>query len=505
MTMEVGYVKSVKGPIVYLDGLPSVKIGDLVEGQAALGFVSALLPEKVEVMLIRTDDVKPGQSFTPTGKTLSLPAGDFLLGRAIDPLGNPIDAGPPIPKENVTQISLEPESLGVANREFIRQQFETGITLVDTVAPLGRGQRELVMGDARSGKSGFIVDIIINQKNKNVICVYGCIGKPAMDVHDLIAALKRNDALKHTIFVASFSGDSPPLIYLSPKAALAIAAYFQQQGKDVLLILDDMGVHAKIYREISLLGGRTPGREAYPGDIFYEHAHLLERAGCFNSTAGAGSITALPMVELGLTDFTGYISTNLMSMTDGHFLFDASLYAQGQRPAVDLLLSVSRVGQQTQKQVQVELGFKIKQILTESQRLVSLTSFSSELPAETRRLLTQKNMIMELLRQAQSVYISLAEQTILMALPFCEFLKSKDEKFLLAFKDIFINCLRTNEKIKAVVDQVLDLPGVDELVKKVDEVGPEFLAAVGKIKPNVPTGSVVPEAVSTKQPTQNDQ
>lgn len=499
--MEIGYVKAVKGPIVYLDGLPSSRIGDLVGSDSgAMGFISALMPDKVEVMLIRLDDVRPGESFSPTGQTLSLPVGDFLLGRAISPLGEPIDGGPPLPKTKVTEMSLEPTALGVADREFIREQFETGIMLVDTVAPIGKGQRELVMGDARSGKSGFLVDVVINQKDKGTVCIYGCIGKPATDVHDLMEALKRNQALKHVVFVASFSGDTPPLIYLSPKSALAVATYFQKLGKDVLLILDDMGVHAKIYREISLLGGRTPGREAYPGDIFYEHAHLLERAGCFNKAAGGGSITALPMMELGLTDFTGFISTNLMSMTDGHFLFDASLYSQGQRPAIDLLLSVSRVGQQTQHQVQVELGFRLKQILTEAARLVSLTSFSSELPPETRRLLTQKNMIMELLRQAQSVHISLAQQVVLMALPFCPFLSLKDEKFLLAFKGVMINSLRENPKVKALVDAALDFSGVDELIKKVDELGPEFLAAVGQLKPTPVSGSEVSEATSTAQP-----
>ena len=501
--MEIGYVKSVKGPIIYLDGLPGAKIGDLVASESgALGFVSALTPSQVEVMLIRTDDVRPGQSFTPTGKGLSIPVGDFLLGRAINPLGEPVDGGAPVPKTGVTDVSLEPTTMGVATREFIRQQFETGIALVDTVAPIGKGQRELVLGDARSGKSGFLVDVIVNQRDKDTVCIYGCIGKPATDVRDLMDALKRNKAFKNVIFVASFSGDTPPLIYLSPKAALAVATFFQQQGRDVLLILDDMGVHAKIYREISLLGGRTPGREAYPGDIFYEHAHLLERAGCFNKQSGGGSITALPMVELGLTDFTGFISTNLMSMTDGHFLFDAALYSQGQRPAIDLLLSVSRVGQQTQSRVQVELGFRLKQILTEAARLVSLTSFSSELPPETRRLLTQKNMIMELMRQAQSVDISLGEQAVLMCLPLCDFLKLKDEKFLLAFKDIIIGSFKTNEKVKAVVNAALGLSGVDELIVKTNELGPEFLAEVGKLKPTPVTSSVVPEAISTAQPKQ---
>lgn len=477
--MEIGYVKSIRGPIVYLDGLPSVKIGDLVVAEdGTLGFISGLLPELAEALIVKAGNVRPGQSFKPANRTLSVAAGDFLFGRVINPLGEPADDKGPIKADKETLVPLEPEPLGIGKRAFIKDQFETGITLIDTIIPIGKGQRELLLGDARSGKSGFLIDIVVNQKEKDIVCVYGCIGKPASDVRDLVGALEREDAMKKTVFVAGFSDDAAPLIYLTPKTALAIACYFQKQGKDVLLIMDDMGAHAKTYREISLLAERAPGREAYPGDIFYEHAHLLERAGSFDKSVGGGSITALPVIELGMTDFTGFISTNIMSMTDGHFLFSNDLYSQAQRPAVDLLLSVSRVGQQTQSRVQTDLAFKVKQVLTEANRLASLTSFSAELPPETRLLLSRKSLIMEILRQAPSVNITRDKQTILLALPFCSFISSKEEKFLAAFKDKIISALTTNPKLAEFCQSALQLSSADELINKLDALGPEVMRAI---------------------------
>ncbi|MCL4398033.1 F0F1 ATP synthase subunit alpha [Patescibacteria group bacterium] len=485
--MEIGYVKAIRGPIVYLDGLPGAKLGDIVESDGgASGFVSGLNSDSVEILIIRNDDVKPGTAFKPTGRNLAVPVGDFLLGRGINPLGEPIDDKGAISKNQEVLQPLDQIAPGVAGREFIQEQFVTGVSLVDTIVPIGRGQRELILGDARSGKTGFLIDVVINQKHQDTICVYACIGKPATDVYDLMAAVKREKALDKTIFVVSFSADAAPLIYLTPKAAFAVAGYFQKQGKNVLVILDDLGAHAKIYREISLLAERTPGREAYPGDIFYEHAHLLERAGKFNKQTGGGSITALPVVELGLTDFVGFIPTNIMSMTDGHLLFSANLYNQGQRPAVDLLLSVSRVGQQTQKHVQTDLAFKIKQMVNEADRLASLSSFSTELPPETRLLLIRREMIMEILRQPPSVNISPAKQIVLLALPFCHFIEIKDEKFLVAFKKTVLDALDTEPRLKEFVSKALDLPSANELIKGLEELGPVIMGIIGKVKPEGP-------------------
>ena len=495
--MEIGYVKSIRGPLVYVDGLPGAAIGDIVESDppgggagGVRGFVSALLSEQVEILIIKNGEIKPGLAFRPTGRTLAIACGDFLLGRAVNPLGEPVDGKPSLPKDEKNLRPLEEPVAGVSGREFIHDQFETGVSLVDTVIPIGRGQRELVLGDARSGKTGFLIDVVINQKDKGTICIYCCIGKPVSDVHDLMGAIEREKALKNTIFIVSFSGDATPLIYLTPQTAFAVASFFQKQGKDVLVILDDMGAHAKVYREISLLAERTPGREAYPGDIFFQHAHLMERAGNFAKNQGGGSITALPVAELGLTDFVSFIPTNLMSMTDGHLLFSAGLYNQGQRPAVDLLLSVSRVGQQTQTHVQTDLAFKIKQLIHDAQRLASLSSFSTELPAETRLLLARRGMIMEILRQPPSQNISKDKQLVMLALPFCQFIEVKDEKFLVAFKQPILEALETNPKLKEFTAGALKMASAEELIAGLNNLGPVIMELSAAVKPKGPLSAV---------------
>ncbi|MCL4367553.1 F0F1 ATP synthase subunit alpha [Patescibacteria group bacterium] len=429
---EVGFVRSVKDFLVYLDGLPTLQINDLVQNEAGLrGWVTALQKDKVEVLMVDDGEVTPGQMFQRGQTNLSVPVGPFLLGRAVDPLAVPIDGkGKLAVTDTTTLAELDPTAKGISFREFINHQFDTGITLVDSLIPVGKGQRELVLGDARSGKTSFLIDIIVNQKYTKTVCIYALIGKPITEVRNMIDILHSNNALDHTIVVAASSTDPAPLIFLTPQTAFSIAEYFQKQGQDVLIILDDMGNHAKIYREISLLANVAPGRESYPGDIFYQHAHLLERAGSFNRQAGGGSITALPVIELNLNDFTTLIPTNVMAMTDGHLLFKSALYSQGQRPAIDLSLSVSRVGQQTQTHTQNLLATKVKQVLAEATQLETVSRFSFELPFETQLLLRQKILIEEMIKQEPLIYISKEIQSILLALPFTGMFQDKDAEFV---------------------------------------------------------------------------
>jgi F-type H+-transporting ATPase subunit alpha len=338
--MEVGFVKSSRDFVVYLEGLPSAKINDLVENEEGIrGWINSLLSDKVEVLMLNETPVFPGELFKNTGKKLTLPVGNFLMGRAINPLGVPIDGKGKLPKSE-TWLELDRIAPGINSREFITRQFDTGLTLIDTLIPIGRGQRELVLGDARSGKADFLVDIMFSQRQTKTICIYAAIGKPLAEIGKLITTLASNQILPYSVVVATASADPAPLIFLTPQTAFTIAEYFQRKGWDVLVILDDMGIHAKIYREISLLCNRSPGRDSYPGDIFYQQSHLLERAGNFKKEMGGGSVTALPVIEINLGDFTTYIPTNLMSMTDGHLLFKSTLYNQGQRPAIDISLSV---------------------------------------------------------------------------------------------------------------------------------------------------------------------
>lgn len=462
--MEIGFTKSIRDFLIHLDGLPSIKINDMVENEAGLrGWVRALYEDRVEVLLLDQGDVREGQSFKSMNRTLSVAAGSFLLGRAINPLGVPIDGKGSFGRAKVeVDLHLDPTPAGINTREFIKEQFETGISIIDTLVPIGKGQRELILGDARSGKTSLVIDIILNQKNRDIICIYAAIGKPVAEVRSLIDTLKANKALSYTIVVASSSGDSPPLIFLTPQTAMALAEFFQKQGKDVLIILDDMGNHAKIYREIALLSNRTPGRESYPGDIFYQQAHILERAGNFVKIFGGGSITALPVIEINLNDFTTYIPTNLMAMTDGHLLIRSALFTRGQRPAVDISLSVSRVGQQTQNPLQNALATKIKQVLTAGTQLETVSRFSFELPPETQLILKQHDLLEHLLRQPPLTNFPQAYQLILLSLPFTSFVQkgtAKDTDALMK-KPAFVNLSKN----------VLGLKSLEALFKGVEGI-----------------------------------
>lgn len=470
---EVGFVKSIKDFLVYLDGLPTVRINDLVENeQGVRGLVSAVLPDEVEVLLLDDGLVAPNQLFKRSGQKLTAPVGQFLMGRAVNPLGIPIDGKGSLSKTQASEsLELDQPAKGVSQREFIKNQLDTGITVVDTLIPIGKGQRELVLGDARSGKTSFLVDLIINQKNTKVVCIYAAIGKPIAEIRSLIDILQVNQAFDHTIVVAASSADPAPLIFLTPQTAFTIAEYFAGMGQDVLLILDDMGNHAKIYREISLLGDRSPGRESYPGDIFYQHAHLLERGGYFKN---GGSITAFPVIELNLGDFTTFIPTNLMSMTDGHLLFRSALYNQGQHPAIDISLSVSRVGQQTQNRLHNHLNTRIKQILAQAGQLETVSRFSFELPLATQLILKQKGVIDDILQQPPLESVSKEMQTVLLAIPFTKYFQKKDKDFMKENRKKIIESLTKDADLASLVKSVFTISSEQELFDKIDSLSQKF-------------------------------
>lgn len=471
---EVGYVVSIRDFLVYLNGFPTIRVNDMVESDNGLrGWVNSILEDKIEVLMLDEGEIKPKQQFKKLSSRLGIAVGDFLLSRAVNPLGVPIDGKGLLTHTKSTDISeLDKEAPGIESREFITNQFLTGITLIDTLIPLGQGQRELVLGDAHSGKTGFLIDTVINQKNTGVICVIASIGKPAVTVRNLIDTLRNNGALDYTVVVATSSSERAPLIFLTPKTAMTIAEYFQSLGKNVLLILDDLGSHAKIYREISLLGNKAPGRESYPGDIFYQHAHLLERAGNFLPQFGGGSITALPVIELNLNDFTTLIPTNVMSMTDGHLMFKASMRSQGQTPAIDISLSVSRVGRQTQDHLTNLLSTKVRQVLSAAADLETVSRFSSELPSETQLILRRKDLITEILKQESLTAIIKQVQVILLALPFTAFLQDKNKAFIEKYKPIIIENFLKNPALVPITKSISQLKNDEELIKMLEGAGP---------------------------------
>ncbi|MBI4039190.1 hypothetical protein HY384_04530 [Candidatus Daviesbacteria bacterium] len=476
-TQEVGYAVSSRDFLVYLDGLPTIRVNDLVESETGLrGWVNSIFEDNVEVLMLDEGQVVPKQQFKRLPSRLGIPVGDFLLGRAINPLGIPIDGKGLLFRAKTGPIlELDQTAPPVESRQFITNQFLTGITLIDTLIPIGRGQRELILGDAHSGKSGFLIDVVVNQKNTGVICIIALVGKPTITVRNLIDILKANQALSYTVVVATSSSDPAPLIFLTPKTAFTIAEYFQKKGKDVLLLLDDLGAHAKIYREIALLGNKSPGKESYPGDIFYQHAHLIERAGNFLPQAGGGSITALPVIELNLDDFTTLIPTNLMSMTDGHLLFKSSLHSQGQTPAIDISLSVSRVGRQTQDQVSSFLSTRIRQVLSAAADLETISRFSSELPTHTQIILRRKELILEFLKQEPLTPIPKQIQVILLALPFTSLFQDKNRLFAEQYKKIIIDSFLNHPQLAPITKSVPKLKSDEELLKLLEKAVPILL------------------------------
>lgn len=467
---EVGYITSSNNYLLHLNGLPSITIGELIENDAKeRGLIHSLSGSHVQALMLDQGVFLPGDEFKRINQKLTVPVGDFLLGRAINPLGVPIDDKGLVQKgAKPTLASLDAPQRGVNSREFIKEQLVTGITVIDNVLPLGLGQRELIIGDSHSGIDDFLINLIVNLKGQSIVCIFCLIGKPSKQVKNLIESLKVNNALDYSVIVASTSTQSAPMIMLTAQSAFTIAEYFKDKGQNTLVILDDMGNLSNVYREISLLGGNPPGRESYPADSFYLSAHLLERAGKFNPTAGSGSITALPVMELNLNDFTGFIPTNLMAVTDGHLLFKSDLYGKNQRPAIDISQSVTRVGRQTQFLVNSLLSDRIKRVLSAAEELQTLSSLSQELPEESQSILKQKGLIEEIFKQDNLTFVPLPIQTILLGLVFTGFFK--DASSLSADKSALIKALSKNEKIVTISKELPDMKSDEELIKALEGV-----------------------------------
>ena len=449
-SVEIGFLTSCQDYLLYIEGLPSARVNDLVvSSTGGRALVTGLTPTRIEALMLDKIRVTPGETFALSATGLQIPQGPVLLGRVINPLGQPLDgkAGfPPVGKK----IDLDAIAPGIRMRKVIDQQLYTGFIAVDTLLPLGKGQRELIFGEARSGKSTFLMDVIINQKNKNTLCVYTAIGRSEVDVKRLIKDIQKAQAERYTTVVAATSSDSAPLISIAPVVACTIAEHFVRDGWDVLLIFDDVGAHARYLREIGLLSGRIPGRESYPADIFHAHSHLMERAGNFNESFGNAAITLLPVIETELENFTNLIPTNVMSMTDGHLLFTASLRSQGQFPAIDPDRSVSRVGHQTQKLLHKVVADKIRSLLADFHELERYGRFGSELTAETQLLLKQGTIVTEILKQEAGQPIEPSVQILLLTLAFTPFFNNRDVEFLKRNKQTLLRTFSTHVYFKNV-------------------------------------------------------
>ena len=411
---EEGHVETVGDGIVFVDGLKSVMYGEIVVFESGVkGMVQELRPSDIGVILFGDDtDVTEGSRVMRTGKTAGIPVGDGFLGRVVDPLGNPIDGEGPIDADDYRAV--ETAAPGIVERQSVDSPMNTGILSIDSMFPIGKGQRELIIGDRQTGKTAIALDTILNQKDNDVICIYVAIGQKASSVAQLVGTLKKKGALDYTIVVAANASETAPIQYIAPYSGTSLAEYFMWKGKDVLIVYDDLSKHAIAYRALSLLLERSPGREAYPGDVFYLHSRLLERSARLSDELGGGSITALPIVETQAGDVSAYIPTNIISITDGQIFLESDLFFSGQRPAVNVGLSVSRVGGAAQTKAMKKAAGTLRLDLAQYREMEIFTQFSSDLDDATKRQLAYGQGLMYLLRQPQNNPFKLHEQVIML-------------------------------------------------------------------------------------------
>ncbi|HEY4694430.1 MAG TPA: hypothetical protein VIH52_00495 [Candidatus Nanoarchaeia archaeon] len=415
---EIGYVAYNTQSVFYVSGLPAAKLNELVVSEeGSLGIIQAVLAELVEVVFFSTSGARHNSRVVRTNQTFSMPVSPNFLGRVVNPLGASVDDKGPLKAE--TTYPADPKAPGINARSRIVEPLETGVMPVDLQVPIGKGQRELILGDQKTGKTTFALQAIANQARAGAICVYASIGKKRSDLQYVETTLSQLEVLSSTVIVSASASDPTSLVYLAPFSALSIAEFFRDQGRDVLVVLDDLTTHAKFYRETSLLSRRTPGRQSYPGDIFHLHARIVERAGNIQiGTGKTAAITLLPIAETLEGDLTGYIQTNLMAMTDGHVFFDISEMKKGRHPAVSFTLSVSRVGNQTKTPLERELSELITEKMTAYRKAEEVSRFGVELTTQTLQALDNGEKLIALFDQESQMVIPKELQLIYLGLFF---------------------------------------------------------------------------------------
>ena len=410
---DVGTVVQIGDGIARLHGLDKCMANELLEFEGGVYAMALSLEEDSisAVMLGSSENIKEGDTVRRTGRVVSVPVGEKLLGRVVNALGQPIDAKGPIEAADIRPV--ESPAYGIIERRSVYQPVQTGIKAIDSMIPIGKGQRELIIGDKQTGKTAIGIDTIINQRGKDMICVYVAIGQKNSTVLRVVDSLEKAGAMDYTIVVAATAAEPAPLQYIAPYAGVTMAEYFMQQGKDVLIIYDDLSKHAVAYRAMSLLIRRPPGREAYPGDIFYIHSRLLERAAKLSDELGGGSITALPIIETQAGDVSAYIPTNVISITDGQIFLETNLFNAGVRPAVNPGISVSRVGGSAQIKAMKKVAGSLKLLYSQYRELQAFSQFGSDLDADTKARLANGERIVEVLKQPQNTPISVEHQVMI--------------------------------------------------------------------------------------------
>ena len=474
---ETGTILMVGDGIARASGLVNCMSGELLEFEdGSFGMAQNLEENSVSIVIFGSDEnIGEGQTVKRTGKVVSVPVGDAMVGRVVNALGQPIDGAGPIDTKEFRPI--ESKAPGICERRSVYQPLQTGIKAIDSMIPIGRGQRELIIGDRQTGKTSIAMDTILNQKGKDVICIYVAIGQKASTIAKLVNTLKKNDAMDYTIVMASTASDPAPLQYIAPYAGTAMAEFFMRQGKDVLIVYDDLSKHAVAYRALSLLLERSPGREAYPGDVFYLHSRLLERSSRLSDKLGGGSITALPIIETQAGDVSAYIPTNVISITDGQIFLESDLFFSGMRPAVNVGLSVSRVGGAAQTKAMKKASGTIRIDLAQYREMEVFTQFSSDLDEATKAQLAYGKRLMELLKQPLGRPLSMAEQVITLCTATHKVMVSVDVKQIKKFQMDMLAWFE--DKHPEIGNEITEKKVLsDELAERIVEAAKEFKEAV---------------------------
>ncbi|OGG42121.1 F0F1 ATP synthase subunit alpha [Candidatus Jorgensenbacteria bacterium RIFCSPLOWO2_01_FULL_45_25b] len=470
---KVGEVAEVGDGIALLSGVSEALMGEMVlfTESKTYGLVLNLTKENVGVVVLGDwEKIKEGEVVESTGNILQIPVGRELIGRVVDPLGNPLDGKGEIKTKQTSLI--EKIAPGVMAREGVKQPVQTGIKAIDSMIPIGRGQRELIIGDRGTGKTSIAIDTILNQKGENMWCVYVAIGQKKSKIAKIVAKLKEAGAMEYTIVVVAGPSDPASLIYLAPYAGCAMGEYFMDKGEDALVVYDDLSKHAVAYRQISLLLRKPPGREAYPGDVFYLHSRLLERAAKLNKDLGGGSLTALPIIETQSGDVSAYIPTNVISITDGQIYLEPELFYSGTRPAVNIGLSVSRVGSSAQTKAMKAVAKKLRLELAQFRELAAFAQFASDLDQETRSQIERGKRLSEILKQPNYAPLSLANQVIAIYIASSGVLDDVDVSRVKQFEESFRLFLEA--EAKEVVEEIMAKKDVtaetQEKIKKLAEI-----------------------------------
>jgi len=468
---EVGFVIRTKRYLLAIDGLPSARVNDLLmDEKGNLAIVRSLADDHVSALAL-TSNAGPGDRYSYLESDYMYASGDQLFGRIINTLGIPVDGKGSLPPGTLP-LQLELDAPGIEQRVPIHEQLVTGVTIADLLIPIAKGQRQLLFGPMRSGKTTFLTETVLAQKAKGTVCIYLVLGKPVAGLRKVTDTILGNEDDGKTIVIAALSDEPASVIALAPSIAYLLAEYYRSQGEDVLVILDDLDAHAKYLREIGLLEGRLPSNESYPGDIFYQHAHLMERSGHFNEKLGGGSITSLPVVQTDLKNFSDLIPTNLMACTDGHFSFVPMLRAEGIYPSINIEQSVTRVGRQAQQTMQKQLTTKIQILLGNYRQQIEYAQFSADLNDHTKEILRRGKVVETLLYQEPYKTVPAATQVLLLALVFTDFFDGKDSTFVDIHKDALTEALCTDVLFTDLRKQALEKVVYDDFIKKLSALTP---------------------------------